>query len=79
MTTKVVHINTNLHTRYIGRPSIYGNPFAIGRDGTREEVILKYKEYFYKKIQQDEILGCYCAPKACHGNIIADWLDNASA
>ena len=26
---------------YVGRPSIWGNPFAIGRDGTRDEVIAK--------------------------------------
>jgi Domain of unknown function (DUF4326) len=24
---------------YVGRPSKWGNPFAIGRDGTRDEVI----------------------------------------
>ena len=26
----------------IGRPGIFGNPFIIGRDGTREEVINKH-------------------------------------
>jgi hypothetical protein len=30
---------------YIGRPSPLGNPFIIGRDGTREEVIEKYREW----------------------------------
>jgi len=30
---------------YVGRPSALGNPFVIGRDGTREEVIAKYKEW----------------------------------
>ena len=28
---------------YIGRPSIWGNPYAIGRDGTRDDVIAKYE------------------------------------
>jgi hypothetical protein len=28
---------------YIGRPSKWGNPFVIGRDGSREEVIEKYR------------------------------------
>jgi Domain of unknown function (DUF4326) len=28
---------------YIGRPSILGNPFKIGKDGTREEVGQKYR------------------------------------
>ena len=27
---------------YIGRPSIWGNPFVIGKDGTRGEVVEKY-------------------------------------
>ena len=30
---------------YIGRPSPLGNPFRIGRDGTREEVIAKYEKW----------------------------------
>lgn len=30
---------------YIGRPSKWGNPFAIGKDGTREEVVEKYRIY----------------------------------
>ena len=28
---------------YVGRPSRLSNPFVIGRDGTREEVIEKYR------------------------------------
>ena len=28
---------------YIGRPTLLGNPFIIGKDGSREEVIAKYK------------------------------------
>jgi len=30
---------------YIGRPSICGNPFVIGRDGTRADVIAKYESW----------------------------------
>jgi hypothetical protein len=30
---------------YIGRPSSLGNPFVIGKDGNREEVINKYKAW----------------------------------
>lgn len=30
---------------YIGRPSPLGNPFVIGRDGTRDEVICKYRHW----------------------------------
>jgi hypothetical protein len=28
---------------YVGRPSKWGNPFVIGRDGSRDEVIAKYR------------------------------------
>jgi hypothetical protein len=30
---------------YVGRPSRSGNPFVIGRDGTRDEVIAKYRAW----------------------------------
>jgi hypothetical protein len=35
---------------YVGRPSVFGNPFEIGRDGTRSEVIEKYEDYFVNKL-----------------------------
>lgn len=72
---------------YIGRPTIYGNPFEIGRHGTRESVIKKYKEYFGIRLNQDEQfriaifqlknkrLGCFCKPQACHGDIICEYLN----
>lgn len=30
---------------YIGRPSKWGNPFVIGRDGSRADVIAKYRAW----------------------------------
>lgn len=72
---------------YIGRPSRFGNPFVIGKDGTRAEVIEKYRDYFYANpvLMQEAIselagkrLGCYCAPKACHGDVLAEYV-NAKA
>lgn len=71
---------------YIGRPSIFGNPFVIGKDGSREDVILKYSNWFNKKIEEDKFreavlmlkgmrLGCFCKPKLCHGDIIVAWLE----
>lgn len=67
---------------YIGRGSIWGNPFKIGEDGYREEVINKYKSYLWDKIKLESItisqlksldgkrLGCFCKPLPCHGDII---------
>lgn len=40
---KVVYCQREPYNVYIGRPSKWGNPFIIGRDGTREEVIDNYK------------------------------------
>jgi Domain of unknown function (DUF4326) len=33
---------------YVGRPSKWGNPFVIGRDGTRDEVIAKYRAWILR-------------------------------
>jgi hypothetical protein len=71
---------------YIGRGSPFGNPFKIGEDGTREEVIEKFKAYFKERLEdplykvlvlqlRGNKLGCFCKPKACHGDIIKEWLD----
>ena len=30
---------------YVGRPSALGNPFLVGRDGTREDVIARYRRW----------------------------------
>jgi len=71
---------------YIGRGSILGNPFAIGVDGNRSEVINKYREYIkteikaknplvlmvLKSIKENSILVCYCKPSPCHGDVIKE-------
>ena len=77
---------------YIGRPGkgqdgYLGNPWKIGVDGSRDEVISKFKDYFEHRIAtdkeyfanvmslKDKTLGCFCNGN-CHGNIIADYLNN---
>ena len=40
--TRVVHCKRARYDVYIGRPSKWGNPYVIGPDGTREQVIAKY-------------------------------------
>lgn len=79
----VVNKYKSAYDVYIGRGSIFGNPFVIGRDGTRDEVIAKFREQFARLILEGWIplselrklkgkkLGCFCHPKACHGDIIA--------
>jgi hypothetical protein len=48
--------NKNNYTKngiYIGRPSIFGNPFIINKHGSRDDVIKKYENYFNNKIEND--------------------------
>jgi len=72
---------------YIGRGSAFGNPYIIGKDGNRTEVIEKYKKWFYKRLKNErflkqvlalkgEVLGCYCFPAPCHGNVIIEYLNS---
>ena len=39
----------------IDRKTKWGNPFTIGRDGTRAEVIAKYRKRLWRKINNGEI------------------------
>ena len=64
---------------YIGRPSKWGNPYVIGPRHTREEVIEKFEKYLARSPQlmaavKEELKGkdlvCFCAPLACHGDIL---------
>ena len=38
---------------YIGRGSPLGNPFIIGKDGDRDEVLFKYKKYLQSEINNN--------------------------
>ncbi len=40
-TTRVLYCKKEPYDVYVGRPSKWGNPFVIGRDGRRGEVIRK--------------------------------------
>ena len=63
---------------YVGRPTKWGNPFIIGKDGTREEVISKYREKIIREPPGDfsELRGkdlvCWCAPLPCHADILLE-------
>lgn len=85
--TTVVNKTKESFNVYIGRGSLFGNPYVIGRDGTREQVIERYKEWFSflrtDPIVASEIiklknkkLGCFCKPLACHGDVIADYVNS---
>ncbi|WP_130471842.1 DUF4326 domain-containing protein [Candidatus Magnetaquicoccus inordinatus] len=73
---------------YIGRGSYWGNPYAMYAEGeSREEVIRKYEyDFTYDKFpnkNKSEVyklagkrLGCFCKPKACHGDVLANFLNS---
>jgi hypothetical protein len=77
---KVVHCKKSNFDLYIGRPSKWGNPFEIGKDGTRAEVIEKYREYvlstphLFDSLHELKglTLGCWCSPLPCHGDVLVD-------
>lgn len=80
MRTTVVNRRYEEFDVYIGRPSKWGNPFVIGKDGNREEVITKYVEWLMNQPHllsnicelRGKRLGCYCSPNNCHGDILAE-------
>ena len=94
MKTRVVHCKREPYTMYIGRGrcpntgrlSIWGNPFIIGRDGDRAEVITKHAEWLPTQADlmacihelKGEVLGCWCKDRddrACHGDTLAELAD----
>lgn len=76
----VVHCKRKPFDVYIGRPGKWGNPFEIGCDGTREQVIAKYLAYLLSNRElmdslhelKGKVLGCWCAPNACHGDVLSE-------
>ena len=62
------------------RPSKWGNPFMIGPDGTRTEVLKKYREYVLTTPAliaalpelRGMMLGCACLPLPCHVEILIE-------
>ena len=87
---RVVHCKRAPYNVYIGRPSKWGNPFshrsgtlAEFRVSTREEAITKYRAWIIQQPRlleqlpelRGKILGCWCAPKSCHGDVLVELLE----
>lgn len=85
---KVVHCKKEPYDVYIGRPSKFGNPFshlpgtlAQWRVDTREEAIECFRNYLMntpellkaaKEELRGKILGCWCHPQSCHGDVLVE-------
>ena len=84
--TTVVNKYHSSYTVYIGRGSKWGNPFVIGPDGTREDVIHKYEDYIRNRPEllaqlselEGQTLGCFCKPQACHGDVLVKLLGESN-
>lgn len=66
---------------FIGRPSKWGNPFVIGRDGDRAAVIARYRQWLvlqpalYVAVRTElrgRDLVCFCHPLPCHGDVLLE-------
>jgi hypothetical protein len=61
-------------------PSKWGNPFVIGRDGSRDQVIAKYRAWIVRQpalmAALHELRGkdlvCWCAPERCHADVLLE-------
>lgn len=87
MTTRVVHCRREPYDVYIGRPSIWGNPWSskpsvIARYhvATRLEAIEAFEKWLRSNPQimskakhelRGKVLGCFCVPRPCHGDVLA--------
>ena len=80
---RVVHLKREPYDVRIDRQTHWGNPFIIGKDGNREQVIAKYRAWVFnpenshmiglaQKELRNKVLGCWCAPNACHGDILLE-------
>ena len=82
MKTRVVNRYSELYDVYIGRPSKWGNPFLpVGRsESARLASIICYRSWILTQQHliddlhelRGKRLGCYCAPKPCHGDVLVE-------
>lgn len=65
---------------WVMRPSKWSNPFVVGKDGNREEVVTYYAHWILEQphlmASLHEIRGrdlvCCCAPLLCHADILLE-------
>lgn len=87
--TIVMNLRQTRFGVYIGRDfkdprgrGKWGNPFEVGKDGDREEMISKHINWLNEPAQAElkaqivpelkgKVLLCYCKPRPCHGDYLA--------
>jgi hypothetical protein len=81
--TRVVNCRKEAYDTYVGRPSIWGCPFAVGHVADRPTVIRMYREWILNQPHllkllptlKGKRLGCWCKPKACHGDVLVELIN----
>jgi hypothetical protein len=93
--TTVVNIKNDPYDLYIGRAnptynlpaSKWANPFKLEREADRSIVLARYRIWL---LQQPSLmhalselrglrLACWCSPRACHGDVLADLVNSGAA
>ncbi|MBO9427955.1 DUF4326 domain-containing protein [Sulfitobacter sp. R18_1] len=83
---RAVHLKRHEYDVRIDRRTRWGNPepMANQSDRERDRVIAVYRDYLWDQIKKGKVtledlaalhgkrLGCHCAPKACHGDVLAN-------
>lgn len=91
--TTVVHVSKAPYEIYIGRgmpgkaASKWGNPFKTGRDGDLAAVLKLYRAHVQASPElmasleelRGKTLGCWCKPRACHGDVLVELLEGPEA
>jgi hypothetical protein len=71
----------------VDRGSPWGNPFEMPADGDRDTVCdhyilyhLPYRPSLANKIHslKGRVLACWCYPERCHGDYLAEWVNDPS-
>jgi hypothetical protein len=79
---------------YIGRSNLarrlpkspWSNPFVVWEGRTREQAVAEFEEWLKERPVKmadlpelkDKTLVCWCAPLACHGDVLARLADEAT-
>jgi hypothetical protein len=85
MKTRVVHCRKEKYDTYIGRPSKWGNPHRLKEGESRDDCIAKYRDWLMAQPNllaalgelKGKVLGCWCKPQKCHGDVLAELADAA--
>lgn len=83
--TRVVHCKRDRYDVYIGRPSKWGNPFKLTSESARGSTLERYEAWLREQPHlmaaigelRGKVLGCWCAPRPCHGDVLARLADES--